>query len=191
MVVIHIEYFRNQVEKTRASIENLEPELINLFANNTNNLNPLDFVKVLRTNKNIYENVMQLVRSATKSILVFNKPPYAMKPDENEEEICSIKKGVQHKCIYEIETDDIKKFIKKVKYFEQVGENVRIVNELPMKMLIVDDHYLVFTLKHNELPETQFTAMMIEHSDLARLLKRTFELYWYEGFTLEEFSKKN
>ncbi|NQV19736.1 MAG: hypothetical protein HQ534_14500 [Armatimonadetes bacterium] len=186
-----IEQFRKQVEDTRSSIENLAPELVKLFKNNIENVDPLDFVKVLRTTKNIYENVMQLVRSATKSVLVFNKPPYAMKPDENEEEICSIQKGVQHICIYEVETDNEKEFIKKVKYFEKVGEKIRIVNKLPMKMLIVDNRFVVFTLQHNELSGAQFTAMMIEHSDLAKLLKRTFESYWNEGVTTNEFVKKN
>ena len=186
-----IEQFRKQVEDTRSSIENLVPKLVKLFKNNIENVDPLDFVKVLRTTTNIYENVMKLVRSATKSVLVFNKPPYAMKPDENEEEICSIQKGVQHICIYEVETENKKEFIKKVKYFEKVGEKIRIVNRLPMKMLIVDDRYVVFTLQHNELSGAQFTAMMIEHSDLAKLLKRTFESYWNEGVTLNEYVQKN
>ncbi|NQV17325.1 MAG: TrmB family transcriptional regulator [Armatimonadetes bacterium] len=182
--------FKEKVEQTRDTIDNLAPALINLYQNNIENDDPLDFVKVLRTTKNIYENVMQLIRSATESVLVFNKPPYAMKPDENEEEICSIQKGIQHKCIYEVETGNMKEFIKKVKYFEQVGERVRIVKKLPMKMLIIDDHYIVFTLQHHGLQGAQFTAMMIEHSDLAKLLKRTFELYWNEGVTLQEYSKK-
>jgi len=58
-------------------------------------------------------------------------------------------------------------------------------------MLIVDDRYVVFTLQHNELSGAQFTAMMIEHSDLAKLLKRTFESYWNEGATINEFVQKN
>ncbi|MDO9576359.1 MAG: helix-turn-helix domain-containing protein [Candidatus Cloacimonadales bacterium] len=184
-----VEHFRKQVEETRSSIEYLTPELVKLFKKNSEKDDPLDFVKVLRTTKNIYENVMQLVRSAQESVLVFNKPPYAMKPDENEEEICSLHKGVKHRCIYEIETDNRKEFIKKVEYFEKAGESIRIVPDLPMKLLIVDDRYVVFTLKHNGLQGAQFTAMMIEHSDLAKLLKRTFESYWNEGVTVNEYSK--
>jgi HTH-type transcriptional regulator, sugar sensing transcriptional regulator len=185
-----IEHFHKEIERSRSTINNLAPALINLYKNNIANDDPLDFVKVLRTTKNIYENVMQLVRSARESVLVFNKPPYAMKPDENDEEIFSIHKGVKHKCIYEIEPDNVNEFIKKVEYFEKAGESIRIVQDLPMKMLIVDNHYVVFTLNHNGLPSSQFTAMMIEHSDLAKLLKRTFESYWNEGITLNQFSHK-
>lgn len=147
-------------------------------------------MKVLRTTKNIYENVMQLVRNAKESILVFNKPPYAMAPDQNEEEIESLKKGVINKCIYEVEKGDRQEFIKRVRYFASAGEKIRIVPELPIKMVVVDSHYVVFNMKHDGFTEAQFTAMMIENTDLARLLIKTFDVYWQEGQTIDEFSKK-
>jgi hypothetical protein len=114
-----------------------------------------------------------------------------MSPDRNEEEINSIKKGVINKCIYEFEPDDVEQFIKKLNYFSKAGEQIRIVDELPLKMIIVDSHYVVFNMQHDGLTEAQFTAMMIENSDLAKLLVKTFDVYWQEGSTLDEISAHN
>ncbi|HPR18340.1 MAG TPA: helix-turn-helix domain-containing protein [Candidatus Cloacimonadota bacterium] len=185
-----IDNFRKELISTQKTIDKLAPTLINLFKNNVENENPLDFVKVLRTNKNIYENVMQLVRSARESILVFNKPPYAMIPDRNEEEISSLQKGVINKCVYEFEPGNADEFSKRLQYFAQAGEQIRIVPDLPMKMILVDSKFVVFNMKHNGFSGTQFTAMMIENSDLARLLIKTFEVYWNEGYSLEILSEK-
>ena len=186
-----IENFRLQLEETKKAIDSLAPVLIGVFKNNIANDDPLDFVKVLRTNKNIYENVMQLVRAARESILVFNKPPYAMDPDRNEEEMISLKKGVVNKGIYQVEPGNLTEFTQRLVYFAEAGEQIRIVPELPLKMIIVDSRFVVFNMQHNGFSGTQFTAMMIENSDLARLLIKTFDIYWNEGLSIEEFTKIN
>lgn len=182
-----IEHFQKEMEQFRNTIESLAPALRNIYENNIANEDPLDLVKVLRTTKNIYENVMQLVRSAQESILVFNKPPYAMDPASNEEEMSSLQKGVINKSIYEVESDDLAEFVNRLQYFSQAGEEIRIVADLPIKMVIVDSRFVVFNMHHNGFSRTQFTAMKIENSDLARLLTKTFDVYWSEGSTIEEF----
>lgn len=181
-----LEIFEKEIEAKKSTINELYPYLQKIYQQNNEKEDPLDFVKVLRTNKNIHENVMQLVRSARESVLVFNKPPYAMSPHQNDEEIKSLEQGISHKCVYEVEGNNLSDFIARLRYFSQAGEQIRIVPELPLKMIIIDSSFVIFNMQHNSFSGPHFTAMMIENSDLAKLLIKTFHIFWQEGKTIDE-----
>lgn len=179
--------FKDTLHRQKQNIDVLGPALQELFLHNDTNGDPMDFIKVLRTNSSIRDNISQLVLNATECVMVFNKPPYAMKPDENPEEEQSLAQGIIHMCVYEEENDDRDAFIAKLQGFEAAGEDLRIVPSLPLKMILIDDTHAIFTLYHRGIQGTNFTAMTIEHADLVVLLKRTFMLYWDEAQTLEQY----
>ncbi len=182
-----MQQFRETLTQAQKNIDLLSPSLEELYSRKDEEGDPIDFIKVLRTSSSINDNVMMLVKEAKQSVLVFNKPPYAMKPDENPDEEKSIHRGVRHMCVYEDEPQTRQAFLRKLQRFAAVGEEIRIVPNLPMKVILIDDTHAVFTLHHRGLQSTNFTAMTIEHSDLVLLLKRTFMLYWNEGITFEEY----
>lgn len=179
--------FKEDLNKQKKNIDVLGPALQEIFLHNDENGDPMDFIKVLRTNSSIRDNISHLVRNATDSVMVFNKPPYAMKPDENPDEVESLALGTRHICVYEEEPGDRDAFINKLRGFAAAGEELRIVPSLPLKMILIDDTHAIFTLYHRGIQGTNFTAMTIEHADLVMLLKRTFMLYWNEAQTLEKY----
>ena len=166
--------------------DRLGETLSQLFKSNSGNSNPLDFIKVLRTNSSIREQVFRLISESNTSVLVFNKPPYAMTPDRNDPESNSLRKGVIHKSIYQIEPDT-EAFIEKVKYFQQEGEDVRINPKLPVKLVIFDQRITLMTLYNAGEIGSFFTAMSVEHTDFAQAMSDIFELYWNNSVTLAEF----
>ncbi|KQC06317.1 MAG: hypothetical protein APR54_01840 [Candidatus Cloacimonas sp. SDB] len=177
---------KSQLDKQKTIAENLAVTLGNVFKNNEDNVNPYDFIKVLRTNKVIMDHVFNLVQNAEAEICVFNKPPFAMNPYVNEPEVQSIKQGITHRSIYEIE-EDSDLFLKKIKHFQSSGELIRINNKLPLKLLIFDNKTVVMTLYNESEQGSLFTAMSIEQKDFATSMKDIFEIYWKNSITVEEF----
>ena len=118
----------------------------------------------------------------------FNKPPFAMNPNKNEPERNSLKKGVVHRSIYEVE-DNQKEFIKKIKHFESAGETIRINEKLPLKLIIFDRKNVVMTLHNNSDMGSLFTAMSIDQRDFANSMADIFELYWRNSMSVDEYIK--
>jgi len=180
---------QSELDKQKMIAEELADTLGNVFKNNINNDNPLDFIKVLRTKKGIKDHVFKLIQNTRTTICVFNKPPFAMNPDKNEPEKHSISKGIIHRSIYEIENNN-DAFLKKIDHFHSAGEDIRIHEKLPLKLVIFDDKTVVMTL-HNKIDKGSFfTAMSIEQNDFAKSMADIFELYWKNSLTIEEYISK-
>lgn len=177
---------QTDLERQKNIAENLATTLGDVFKNNEKNADPLDFIKVFRTNKVIRDHVFDLTAKAQDTICVFNKPPFAMNPDRNDPETLSIKKGVVHRTIYEVE-EDVDSFLKKVEYFKSTGEMVRINEKLPLKLIIFDKRTVMMTLHNNLGQESTFTAMSIEQQDFASSMADIFNLYWGISLTPEDF----
>ncbi len=180
---------QTDLEKQKNIAENLASTLGIVFKNNDKSNDPLDFIKVFRTNKVIRDHVFDLTTRAQETICVFNKPPFAMNPDRNEPETVSIQKGVVNRTIYEIE-DDIDSFLRKIKYFQSTGEMIRINEKLPLKLIIFDKRTVMMTLYNNLGQESTFTAMAIEQRDFASSMADIFDLYWGISYTPEDFLKQ-
>jgi len=189
-----------ELDEKRNIIKNLNSSLQELYSNNINKNNPLDFLQVLSSRNSIISRIETLESEAKKIVLAFNKPPYAMnigssnisqvskeirKPEKE-----SIERGVTFLSLYEIEPDDIPSFIQKLQYFEKTGEQVRISTYLPFKMFIFDNQTLMLALKNEADVSLSFTTMIFEHSDFAQAMSGIFEIYWKKALTIEELKIK-
>ena len=142
---------------------------------------PLDYIEVIRDPKRIGDKVQMLERQAQHSVLFFAKPPYAMNfydMSNWDAQIESTARGVKYKCIFEKEPDNADQFMEMVIFFESIGEEVRVVPHLPIKMVIFDERSIMFTLKNSSDAQHPLTALFIEHEDLALTLKEIFDMYW-------------
>jgi sugar-specific transcriptional regulator TrmB len=189
-----------ELNEKRDLIKNLNNSLQELYNDNLNKKNPLDFLQVLSSRNSIISRIETLESSAKEIVLAFNKPPYAMnigssnisqvskeirKPEKE-----SIDRGVTFLSLYEIEPDDIPAFIQKMQYFENTGEHVRISTYLPFKMFIFDNQILMLALKNEADESLSFTTMIFEHSDFAQAMSGIFDIYWKKALTIEEFKIK-
>jgi len=110
----------------------------------------------------------------------------------NLEQYNSIRRGVNFKTIYEIEDLGNQYLFESIETFAGAGEEVRIADKLPVpfKMYIYDEKTVMFTLEDKIDSESKLTALIIEHPDLAKGLKRVFNLYWQNSITFEDYKKK-
>ena len=73
-----------------------------------------------------------------------------------------------------------------VQRFVDLGEHARFVERLPMKLAIIDERIVVFALSNPVAGADDLTTVVIEHADLAAVLKMAFEVVWDKGLMLHD-----
>jgi sugar-specific transcriptional regulator TrmB len=147
--------------------------------------NPLDYIEVLRDRRAINERFGELQEEIKDEILVFTKPPYATPPQEE-------KKGVEvartHKAcsVYEFSIFDDPETIEGVRGFIEAGEEARFVEELPLKLVIIDEKIVMFGMQDPVAEGSELTMVVVEHPSLAQTLKIAFSTVWNVGLTFEQ-----
>jgi len=168
-------------QSSREVIEALTPA----FAEGQKERNPLDYIEVLRDRHAINERFGELQAAVQTEILVFTKPPYATPAQENVEGI-EVTRAHEVKSVYELSALDDADFAHGVRRFIEAGEQARFVETLPLKLVIIDERIVMFGMEDPVAGPSELTIMVIEHPELARLLKIAFEAVWSQGLTFEQ-----
>ena len=146
---------------------------------------PLDYIEVLRDRRAINERFSELQESISDEILVFTKPPYATPPQEEEKGL-EVSMTFKARSVYEFSIFDDPETIEGVRGFIQAGEEARFVPELPLKLVIVDQRYVMFGMEDPVAGGSDLTMVVVEHPSLAATLKIAFNAEWARGLTFEE-----
>jgi hypothetical protein len=112
---------------------------------------------------------------------VFTKPPYAVEPPENVAGRELLARGVAARSVYERAVYEDAAVVEAVRSFVAEGEQARVVDELPLKLVVIDERISLFTMEDPVAGATDLTIMIVEHPGLARLLKLAFEHAWEHG----------
>ena len=184
---------QKEYENKKILMSNLSESLSPLYLSEKENIEPMDYIQVIRERSRIVEKVESLERIAKEEVLFFNKAPYAMNISTrmNEEEFRGLERGVKYKGIYEVMEARKLNIIKRIEIYMEAGEEIRVAYELPMKMIIFDKRIALFALRDKITSKPSLTTMIIEHPDIAKALKETFNMYWQKAMTLEEYKLKS
>jgi sugar-specific transcriptional regulator TrmB len=172
----------------RASLERLERDAIDAvallapaYSAGRDVADPLNYIEVLREPGRIAARFGELQGAAVHEILVFTKPPYAVEPPENVAGRELLARGVSARSVYERAVYEDAAVVDAVRAFVAAGEQARVVDELPLKLVIIDERVSLFTMQDPVSGANDLTIMIVEHQGLARLLKLAFEYAWEQG----------
>jgi sugar-specific transcriptional regulator TrmB len=165
----------------RRMIEQLKPQ----FAAGKEQTDPLEYIEVLRDMRAVNERFGELQAGIKDEILVFTKPPYATQPQENPEGL-EVTQSHDVYSVYELSAFDDPDFVEGVRRFIEAGEKARFVEELPLKLVIIDEAVVMFGMEDPVAGAAGLTMMVVEHPQLAKILKIAFRTVWDEGLTFEE-----
>lgn len=184
--------YENELNRKKKLGENLNEELAELFKIKEKNTGPLDYIEVLTDVGQIRERFFSIQTNTKKEILVFTKPPYTNLTVEDtlETETNVIENKVSAKSIYEykgLTKEELDNLVRAIKKYEEIGEEARIIEELPMKMVISDDTITMFALSDRVSLMPSLTTMIVDHPDFAKAQKKVFETYWREAIPIKEF----
>jgi sugar-specific transcriptional regulator TrmB len=176
------------VAAQRAELEHVEREAASAVARLTpayragrDENDPLDYIEVLREPAAIGARFAELEASAQREILVFTKPPYAVEPGENVAGLQLLERGVEARSVYERSVYEDEAVVAAVRRFVAAGEQARVVDELPLKLVLIDERIALFTMADPIAGAEVLTIMIVEHTALASLLKLAFERVWERG----------
>lgn len=181
------------IQKEQAA-KSLQKELTELHRTGIDKNEPLDYVETLTNINQIWERWLKIQKNTKKELLMFAKAPYASSFEDNlKEERSIIKKGVDFNCIYEYgcfnsegETDE---FLLNMEEYVKIGEKVRLVRELPMKLAISDETITMLGLNDRISLKPSITTLIIDHPSFSKSLKAVFENYWTNSLSFKEFKK--
>ncbi|MFE4959801.1 TrmB family transcriptional regulator [Streptomyces sp. NPDC056653] len=143
-------------------------------------------VELLTHRDSIVAAVHRLTADARREVRAFDRPPYVSRPGDNIElQFQQQRSGVAHRVIYDQEAiawpgrlhNDIMPGIR-------VGEQARILTELPLKLVISDSRVAIapFSLA----PRGESAAYLIHRSPVLVALEALFEAQWDRAIPLLE-----
>lgn len=146
---------------------------------------PLRYIELLREPLTIARRFEELQGTAAREILVFSKPPFAVDPEQNLAGLELLERGIEARSVYERSLYDDPRQVAAVAHFVDAGEQARVVDRLPLKLVLIDERVALFTMEDPVAGSPGLTIMVAEHPALAGLLKLAFERVWESG---EDFS---
>lgn len=125
----------------------------------------------------------RLLSIAAEEILVFNRPPYAWAMPELHPTILEmLGRGIPTRVLYrrvDLERPEAAGFREETAAYIEAGVQARVVETLPMKLLVMDRRVALLAMMEPAPAEEDFPASMhIEHPGLAKSLADVFERYW-------------
>jgi len=192
---IVMEKINSNLHKKQALTEDLGSELTDLFSNIDDNTSPYDFITVLHSRNQIVHQAERMENAAEYEVLSFSKPPYAAYSNNlekvqtiNKAQFNAMNRGVKYRTIYEAPADNIEDFLRVVTIFTKNGEEVRISEHVPMKMLVFDYKNVIYMVENKPSTQAVITAVVVKHSDLNETLRLSFESSWEKSLTIKEFA---
>jgi len=175
--------------------KSLKKELSVLHNSRAQDIDSLDYIEVLTDVGRIRKRWLDIQNNTKKELLMFTKPPYTSSTIEDNVEAerkLIEKKKIIIKSIYEysnLNSDEINDLKRIIGLYQSAGEQVKIVEELPMKLAISDETISMLALNDRISLKPSITTIIIDHPNFASAQKEVFNNYWVNAASLQEFIK--
>lgn len=192
---IAIKNILQDYEERKKVADQLKISLTEIFKANGKINDPLDYIEVITDLDQIRSRWIDIQQNSIKfELLGFNKRPFSLLVDEGAKYLESIiKKNVVSKSIFEYDDsqDEASReiLIRNLDILSSIGEEVRVVEKLPMKLVIIDERITMLALNDPVSMTPSITTMIITHPSFAASLKTVFESYWNNSISAEDFKK--
>lgn len=152
---------------------------------------PSGLIEVITGADQIYRAALDLWHTATDEILVFDKPPYASEQaqadyDQVDNERALLERGVRLRGIYQRDVLEMAGHMKIAARLAQLGEQARVLPELPIKLHIYDRRAAMVPLTTDT--HAGQSRAIVHPSGLLNSLIALFEAYWERAHPLFDCS---
>ncbi len=170
-------------------VNELSHLLMPIYNTNKENHDPLEFIEVIKEQSSIINKTNELERKAKREILAMNKAPYAVDlATVVRKRSIKRKNGIKYKFLSEVSypiDDDLLEFLS---LWEDAGAEIRVLEKVPIKMMIFDQQKVILSLQNKiSASKSGFTSMVINHTEMAQFLTASFESYYANALSLEQF----
>ena len=190
-----LDSYKKDLERKEELIQQVSDVFTPIFQNSKSIINPLEFIDVMKDKAQIHKRYTACVHSTKREMLTFNKGPYACDTtdrlgEQEDEEYKLLKRGGSCKDIYELnELNEVDWLLDSVKKSLKLGQQARVIDKLPIKMLVFDQEKVMFALEQPVLVPNELTMIYIEHKQLAEACSMLFYHLWDQGQDISEIGK--
>jgi HTH-type transcriptional regulator, sugar sensing transcriptional regulator len=183
LLLVHRERVAALEDDARGLVDELRPA----YQAGQLHTDPLDYIEVIRSPEALATTFTELQRTVGREMLVFAKAPVAVGAD-----VVGLQLARRHvlRSVYEFSVLEDEGQLTAVRAFLDAGEQTRFVEELPMKLGIVDERTVLFAMPDPIAGRNDVTTLVIEHPLLARTLKIGFESVWATGVTFAQTCRR-
>ena len=174
-------------QRRMEALDAILPALHRMFSEGQAEVDPLDYIEVLTDRHQVVERVMALSRQSRREILMLFKQPLVASIKENIAEARSVVGRITRRGVYEEAIAGDPEYFDLVRQFHALGEGIRFVPDVPLKVNLYDERIAVILLRDPVSGQSSLTCLVINHTSMARALKVAFESLWAQGVDFEAF----
>lgn len=151
---------------------------------------PLPYAQIVRGAAQVRHIYERMLRSAQSEVLVFNRPPYTWAPGRTNPVVLeTLERGVETRVVYQavqIDAPEAEGFRLETTAYLEAGVQARVVDELPIKLVVVDRSSVLFAMPAPMPANASFPSnLVVEHPGFVALQARAFDQVWNEARPLE------
>lgn len=139
-------------------------------------------VEVIVGREATYQRYRQLLTTARREVLMFDKPPY-VGPAENPLEVDVLSRGVTWKAVYAPEALEVPERLAQFRIWQEAGEQARVCAHVPLKLVMVDRALALLPLTADSDSE-EHTAILVHPCSLLTTLGMLFDMLWEQSHPL-------
>lgn len=152
---------------------------------------PLPYVHIVRGTEETNRAFNRMLSEATSEVLMFVRPPYTYVPGPpNPTVLNMMARGVRSRVLYqrrELADPGAEGARREIEVYHAVGVEGRVVDQLPVKLVVADRSVVLVAMTDPVLPEVGFpTNLLIEHPGYAELQGDAFEKRWEPAVPYDE-----
>jgi hypothetical protein len=177
---------RQRIEAQDAATR-LAAELAPIFASGRSQTDPLAYVEVLTGPARIAHRALALAEAATKRVNSCIKPPMILSNDQNQTFMkAPLGRGLRYRALFDAEAMEDAELRGWMTQFRGSGLDIRIAQDLPLKMQSFDDEVVLVSMQDPAGGEPSFTAVAIHNRGVVAMLNLAFEHLWSNARPFQE-----
>ncbi len=187
---VALERFRQQraeaMERERERLaqqsDALLAQLLPIWTTGRDQKNPLRYIEILTDPNRIAAQALSLARGATRSVNSCIKTPLILSSEQNWRFLREpLERGLRYRAVYEQAARQDAQLSEWMTAFREYGQEIRLVEHLPIKMQAFDDESALLSLQDPVGGAPSFTAIAIHHPGTVAFLNMAFEQLWQTG----------
>lgn len=170
------------IAETQKKAGDLIQELMPIFQSGLGQSDPLAYIDVLNDPVRIAARALELARAAQTTVNSCIRRPLILSQEQNWQFIQEpLERGLHYRALYEREALDDPELREWMETFRNMGQQIRLVAVLPIKMNAFDDTAALLSLQDPVGGPPSFTALAIGHRGAVAFLNMAFEHLWQQG----------
>jgi sugar-specific transcriptional regulator TrmB/DNA-binding CsgD family transcriptional regulator len=169
---------RDDIRRAELELERLAEQYRRTMADRAES----DVIDVVHGPQAVAQRFAQLQRGARREVLALVRSSVAVVPaDDNHEEEQAVARGVDYRVVLERSAFDRPGFLDAVTASIDAGERVRIVEELPLRLVVADRALALLPLAPTSR-DSGGGALLVHPSGLLDALVHLFDLVWAAAY---------